>query len=124
MGLGQLEGNRLIRLFVVVRLGIGLGFGGTLGRQTEPVTHLLAHVSVTSALVVGHSLDAGSACGDLVSGRQLAVLDFEDVSSVGLGFLGPDVSMLVGRVGNCCINGTHSMWSMAGAKASKYSIVQ
>lgn len=81
-------------LLLIVRLGVRQRLGGALGRQTEPIAHFLAHVRVAGALVVGHSLDSGGSSGDLVSGRQFAVLDLEDVSGVLFGFLRPDVSVL------------------------------
>lgn len=87
---------RLLQLILlIVRLGVRQRLGGALGRQAEPIAHLLAHVRVASALVVGDSLDSGGSRGDLVSRRQLAVLDLEDVSGVLFGFLRPDVSVLV-----------------------------
>lgn len=85
-------------LLLIFRLGVGLGLGGTLGRQAESIAHLLAHVRVTGSLVVGHSLDSGGAGGHLVSGRQFAVLDFEHVSGVFFSLLGPDVSVLVEKI--------------------------
>lgn len=82
------------RLLFVLRLGVGERVGGTLARQTESVAHLLAHVGVSSSFVVGHSLDTSGALGDLVSGRQLSVLNLEHVSRVLFRLLRPDVSVL------------------------------